>query len=295
MFNNQSLKNIKAIVKRELSVFSDISFEEKSHTYTRPSGGKYTSVTTAIKSVQAKFNTDYWLIYKSLQRSGFTVKKPGGYDTILINGKEYYMPEYLRDVKLSMEKDDRLIWKPSEIQKEWTDTNVWGTTKGTGVHDYIEYSKFHREDYQHSDKYLNTYRKEWPILKSQVDAFFEDHPHLVWLGSEIRIADDNVFISGTVDGLFWNTITRQLEIWDWKTNKKFTTKNFFDNLKYPFSNYDDCDEVKYSIQLGLYKYIIEKNTNLKLGDSTIVWFFEGNDSYRKIKTKRLSEEINNMI
>ena len=51
----------------------------------------------------------------------------------------------------------------------------------------------------------------------------------------------------------------------------------------------------YSLQLSLYKYIIEKNTNLKLGDSYIVWFNEKNETYKPIKCYDFQKEIVKML
>jgi hypothetical protein len=47
---------------------------------------------------------------------------------------------------------------------------------------------------------------------------------------------------------------------------------------------EDCDLEVYSLQLEMYKQIIEKNTPIKLGQSYIVWFSHHNESYRIIKT-----------
>ena len=41
--------------------------------------------------------------------------------------------------------------------------------------------------------------------------------------------------------------------------------------------------------------IIEKNTNLKLGDSFIVWFNEKNEKYEPIKCRNYTDEIKSMI
>jgi len=45
----------------------------------------------------------------------------------------------------------------------------------------------------------------------------------------------------------------------------------------------------------MYKYIIEKNTGIKLGKSYIVWFSHNNDSYKIIETKDRSYYINMLV
>ena len=51
----------------------------------------------------------------------------------------------------------------------------------------------------------------------------------------------------------------------------------------------------YSLQLATYKYIIEKNTNLKLGDSHIVWFSHKNEDFEVKKCKDYSNLADDML
>ena len=51
----------------------------------------------------------------------------------------------------------------------------------------------------------------------------------------------------------------------------------------------------YSLQLAMYKYIIEKNTGIKLGDSYIVWFCHNNENYQFMKTKPREPQIKIMM
>jgi hypothetical protein len=58
---------------------------------------------------------------------------------------------------------------------------------------------------------------------------------------------------------------------------------------------EDCDLEIYSLQLELYKYIIEKNTGIKLGDSYVVWFSHNNPTYEVIKTKNRRYDIETIV
>jgi len=48
---------------------------------------------------------------------------------------------------------------------------------------------------------------------------------------------------------------------------------------------EDSDLEIYSLQLAMYKLIIEKNTGIKLGKSYVVWFSHNNDNYKVIECK----------
>jgi len=48
---------------------------------------------------------------------------------------------------------------------------------------------------------------------------------------------------------------------------------------------EDCDLELYSLQMEMYKQIIQRNIPIKLGKSYIVWFSHNNDNYKIIETK----------
>jgi hypothetical protein len=48
---------------------------------------------------------------------------------------------------------------------------------------------------------------------------------------------------------------------------------------------ENCDMEIYSLQLELYKYIIEKYLSIKLGKSYVVWFSHNNNDYKIIEMK----------
>ena len=63
----------------------------------------------------------------------------------------------------------------------------------------------------------------------------------------------------------------------------------------PVSHLDECEFSTYSLQLSLYKYIIEYETKLKIEDCFIVWFNENNAKYKLIKCADYSKEIIDML
>ena len=75
-------------------------------------------------------------------------------------------------------------------------------------------------------------------------------------------------------------------------NKKINEKNSYgERFKSPINHLDVCEINTYSLQLGLYKHIIEKNTNLKLGNSYLIWINEKNTNYKIYKCKDMNAEI----
>ena len=54
---------------------------------------------------------------------------------------------------------------------------------------------------------------------------------------------------------------------------------------------DVCELNTYSLQLSFYKLIVERNTELELGDNYIVWFNENNETYKIMKCYDFRSEI----
>lgn len=85
------------------------------------------------------------------------------------------------------------------------------------------------------------------------------------IANEFIVYDQENGICGTIDALMYNTKKDGYSIIDWKTSKKFDTGNqWSDYMKEPFSHVLNCNTSEYSLQLSLYKYIIEKYTSIKI-------------------------------
>ena len=99
------------------------------------------------------------------------------------------------------------------------------------------------------------------------------------------VYDPESLICGMLDILFYNVKTGEFQIWDWKTNKKFDKEMKSRHFQDKLYMLEDSDLEIYSIQLAMYKLIIEKITGIKLGKSYVVWFSHNNDSYEVIECK----------
>jgi ATP-dependent exoDNAse (exonuclease V) beta subunit len=119
---------------------------------------------------------------------------------------------------------------------------------------------------------------------------------LIPVRNELVVGDSELNLTGMVDQLFWNVKQQCLQIWDWKTNTKLNmTNDFGKKLKYNLYMVDDCEYSIYSLQLNVYKKIIERNTNLRLGDCHLVWFNEENPDYKIIKCEDYGNLVDEMF
>lgn len=247
------------IPNKLFTVFNDVKYYDEPHKY-YVNDKELISVTTLIHQYQEEFDEDYWL-------------------TVIAN---------------------KFKIKKHHVLRAWNFINKKGIFKGSAIHDYIENIFYNKKFDYPKQKILNQFgfdpvKIEYNITKGHVDKFYSDSfGKLIPIKAELVVYDKIALIGGMVDMLFYNVRAREFQIFDWKTNKDFTytTDRRLKNNLYILS---DSDLNIYSLQLGLYKYIIEKYTNIKLGKSYLVWFSHNNSTYKVIEVKDLTYFVNIII
>ena len=117
---------------------------------------------------------------------------------------------------------------------------------------------------------------------------------MISIASELVIGDLEYNLGGMIDQVFYNKKSGKIELWDWKTNEKIDSDSRY-TFNAPISHVPSSKLEEYSLQLSLYKHIIEKNTNLEIGDCYLTWFNENNQSYKVFKCHDYSKEVIDMI
>lgn len=244
----------------EFAKFNNIVFYDDTHKYLID-GKEAISATKLLGMFKKPFDTEFWAAKKAAQE-GIT--------------KE-------------------------EMKARWELKSRISTEKGTAVHSYIENrlsnkvfpypAKEISAVFEGADPVRPLYDKILPLAERFVSDI---RGKMIPIKSELVVGDAEYGLCGMIDQVFYNKKSKQLELWDWKTNKEISTSSQY-KLQAPLSNLDDSELTVYSLQLNLYKHIIEKNTNLKFGKSYLVWFNEANESYQIIPCNDVSAEIPKMI
>jgi len=253
------MKNIN--ISHELFTnFNDITYYDEPHKYFL-GDQQLISVTTLIHKYQKDFDEDYWAQYKA----------------------------------------DQYNITSDEVKRIWRFLNKKGTMKGSIIHDYIENILLNKVFKYPKDEIIRTFGfdpilKEYEITKKHADDFYTDiQGKLIPIKTELVVYDKETLVSGMLDILFYNVKAKEYQIWDNKTNKKLSYDNNWDKLLGGLSDLDDCDIEIYSLQLELYKRLIEKNTSIKLGKSYLSWFSHNNPTYKIIETKDRSKQIDMIL
>ena len=111
--------------------------------------------------------------------------------------------------------------------------------------------------------------------------------------TEWMIYDAELRIAGSMDMVFKNS-DGTYSIYDWKRSKAIKVK---DSKKgtFPLEHVSDCNFMHYSLQLNLYKYILEKNYGVKITALVLVVCHPVQNGFKKIVCPDMQEEIKDML
>jgi hypothetical protein len=191
---------------------------------------------------------------------------------------------------------------PEQILAEWKLNNSYSTTIGSLLHKFIE--NFYHNERTELSALLPSLEKSQkqkiienlPALVSHFKNFYEDHKHLKCIKSELIVGDlEDTKICGTSDLLVHNQKTGELEILDFKTNKKMSKNNSYGKLLYPFDDMYEGQINEYTIQLNVYQYFIEKYTDFKIANLKIIWFHADNENYQIFDLENIQHKIDLMF
>ena len=247
-------------ITRELAKFNNIKFHDQDHIYYM-NGVKTKSVTSIIGQYKHPFDKDYW----------------------------------------SQKKADERGIAQEEILKEWKYKADFSCERGSAFHEfaenYLTNKVFPFPEYKITkvlggkENMLECKEGVFKIIEMFKKFYDDSHGKLIPVRAEVVVGDEEWEVTGMIDQMFFNEKSKQLEIWDWKTNKAIKKSNKWQQFKEPLSHLDVCELNTYSLQLSFYRLIVERNTDLVLGDSYIVWFNENNDEYKVMKCYDFRDEI----
>lgn len=150
------------------------------------------------------------------------------------------------------------------VLDQWERKRQAALEHGTRLHQYIERRLTGQPD--------GAGEERWPE-HAAFDVMWERLSRLGALNVrqvEWVVGDAALGVAGTVDALLHSAHDDSLHLWDWKTGSKFNTVNRWETLKPPFEDLHNCELNIYSLQLSLYRLIVERNLARALGDGYIV-------------------------
>ncbi len=166
-----------------------------------------------------------------------------------------------------------------EIKDQWSKNGAASAGYGTEMHAVIE-------DY-YNDIIRECDKPEYKFFMN----FAEDHKHLTPYRTEMMVYDEDIRICGSIDMLFQND-DGTLSIYDWKFAKELNmTSAFRKKALPPIQHLDDCNYTHYSLQLNMYRTILERKYDFKIRDMFLVFMHQNlSDNYVKVEVKPIDVE-----
>lgn len=169
---------------------------------------------------------------------------------------------------------------PQEILDEWEEKGRKASELGTIMHKDIELH------------YLGENIKNETKEFSYFLEFYNDNKELKPYRTEWNVYDEILELAGSIDMTFEEN--GKLKLFDWKRSKEIKDSSR-ENGYYPISHLSNANYWHYSLQLNIYKAILEKNYGLEVESMALVVLHPNNDSYQLIKVPDLSDEVEMMF
>jgi hypothetical protein len=177
-----------------------------------------------------------------------------------------------------------------EIIQKWSDNGKAASEAGTAMHLAIE-QFLHGSAEEIIPEVKET--PEWRyFMKFWADCGHDLEPYRseweVWTSSDIKLC-------GSIDMVFRRKSDGKFVIYDWKRSKEIKAENQFSNGLAPLDHLPDCNYWHYTLQLNVYKWILEKYYGLDVADLYLVILHPDNPSYRRMRLNILEDEVEDMI
>jgi hypothetical protein len=192
-------------------------------------------------------------------------------------------------------KADSLGVPKQQILDEWKAKGDFACDKGTLVHLYMEQmmsmKEFEIPKKLNRPDVVDAFRQTKGICNK---FLHESYSSLEHISAEQLVGCPDWKITGMLDEIVRNRHTGEYYIIDWKTNKAINKTSRY-MLTGSLSHLDSSEMTVYSLQLGLYKKILEKYTDIKIAACFICHLPLDADDYKMYKTKDYDKEINTII
>jgi hypothetical protein len=186
----------------------------------------------------------------------------------------------------------------AEIMAEWSNNGKVASEAGTAMHLAIEQflhgspeqilpQTFDSVEWKYFMKFwadcghdLEPFRSEWEVFTDSLTP----------LQGERKIK-----LCGSIDMVFRRKSDGKYVIYDWKRSKEIKSENTYESGLAPLHHLPDCNYWHYTMQLNVYKWILETYYGLEVADLYLVIIHPDNPSYRRMRLNIMTEEVEDMM
>jgi hypothetical protein len=181
-----------------------------------------------------------------------------------------------------------------EIKKGWSDSGTEASSLGTRMHLDIEH-------YNNAEPVGNLAGDDWPPQEGpEWDYFLKfEKKHrkrkgFVPFRTEWLVFKEDIKLAGSIDMVYLKP-DGTFAIYDWKRAKEIKYENSYQSGLPPISHLPDTNYWHYSLQLNVYRRILEELYGATVSEMALVILHPNNDSYQVVMLNRMDDEVTAMI
>ena len=171
-----------------------------------------------------------------------------------------------------------------EIKELWNTNAKEAQQQGTLMHAVIE-------------RYYNQEpitEEEWSLPEMKQFKTFTEMNVLTPYGVEWRIYMESIQLAGTIDFAALNQ-DGTLDLYDWKRSKQMDVHNSYNKYSHIVQHIPDTNYGHYTVQLNLYKYMIEQKYNKCVKHMYLVCMYPSQMSFQKYEVQDIQTDIPSIL
>lgn len=180
------------------------------------------------------------------------------------------------------------------IKKQWSDSGTEASAAGTRMHLDIErYNNASPVGNLAGDDYEPMLGTEWSYFLAY-EKFHRIPRGFVPFRTEWLVFKEDIKLAGSID-MIYKKPDGTLAIYDWKRAKDMKYENSFQNGLPPLDHLPDTNYWHYSLQLNIYRRILEEFYGVVVSELALVVLHPINSNYQVIMLNRMDDEVTDMF
>jgi len=175
---------------------------------------------------------------------------------------------------------------PDQIKAQWEENRDQAARLGTAMHLNLE--RFYNGLFAKPEFLLTP---EWQYFQN----YLAKNPGLEPYRTEWEIFDEKHKVSGSVDMLYKDPARPGcLIVADWKRSKEIKWSDRKKG-KGPVEHLDDCNAMHYSLQVNLYRWVLERNYGVTVSRMFLLRLHPNDEDFEQLEIDDMQDEIQQMM
>ena len=180
------------------------------------------------------------------------------------------------------------------IKAQWAASANEASTAGTRMHLDIEhYNNAEPVGNLEGDGWIPNASTEWDFFLSYEEKHRKKHGFVPYR-TEWLVFKEDIKLAGSID-MIYKKPDGTLAIYDWKRAKEIKFDNPFQKMRAPLDNLPDTNYWHYSLQLNIYRRILEELYGVVVSELALVVLHPNNRSFKVMMLNRMDDEVSAMF